>query len=90
VSTPKGVITVIGNDGWYIRGQQRAISDEQAIDVGALVKRFLDAYRITGKVQYYQNACTCFSWFTGNNRLQSLSMTRLQEAVSMAYRFKKA
>jgi hypothetical protein len=71
VITPKGVINVIGNDGWYIRDQQRAISDEQAIDVGALVEALLDAYRITGKVQYYQNACTCFSWFTGNNRLQS-------------------
>ncbi len=71
VITPKGVINVIGNDGWYVRGQQRAISDEQAIDVGALVEALLDAYRITGKVQYYQNACTCFSWFTGNNRLHS-------------------
>ena len=69
--TPKGVINVIGNDGWYIRDQQRAISDEQAIDVGALVEALLDAYRITGKVKYYQNACTCFSWFTGNNRLHS-------------------
>jgi hypothetical protein len=38
VITPKGVINVIGNDGWYIRDQQRAISDEQAIDVGALVE----------------------------------------------------
>jgi hypothetical protein len=71
VNTPKGVINVIGNDGWYIRDQQRAISDEQAIDVGALVEALLDAFRITGKVQYYQNAYTCFSWFTGNNRLHS-------------------
>jgi hypothetical protein len=71
VLTPKGVINVIGNAGWYIRDQQRAISDEQAIDVGALVEALLDAYRVTGKVQYYQNACTCFSWFTDNNRLHS-------------------
>ena len=71
VLTTKGVISVIGNDGWYIRDQQRAISDEQAIDVGALVEALLDAYRVTGKVQYYENACRCFSWFTGNNRLNA-------------------
>jgi hypothetical protein len=71
VLTSKGAINVIGNAGWYIRGQRRAISDEQAIDVGALVEALLDAYRITGKAEYYQNACTCLSWFTGNNLLHS-------------------
>jgi len=71
VLTSKGAINVIGNDGWYVRGQHRAIGDEQAIDVGALVEALLDAYRITGKVQYYQNARTCFNWFTGNNLLNS-------------------
>jgi len=71
VVTSKGAINVIGNDGWYVRGLHRAIGDEQAIDVGALVEALLDAYRITGKVQYYKNARKCFSWFTGNNLLNS-------------------
>jgi len=71
VLTSKGAINVIGNDGWYVRDRYRAIGDEQAIDAGALVEALLDAYRITGKVQYYQNARTCFSWFTGNNLLKS-------------------
>jgi hypothetical protein len=71
VETPRGAINVVGNDGWYIRGQQRALTDEQPIDAGALVEAFLDAYRVTGKAQYYQNAVTCFSWFTGNNLLDS-------------------
>ncbi|MFZ0010719.1 MAG: glycosyltransferase [Halobacteriota archaeon] len=70
VVTSNGVINVIGNDGWYVRGKHRALGDEQAIDVGALVEAFLDAYRITGKRQYYQNALECFSWFTGNNLLK--------------------
>jgi hypothetical protein len=70
VVTSNGVINVIGNDGWYVRGKHRALGDEQAIDVGALVEAFLDAYRITGKRQYYQNALKSFSWFTGNNLLK--------------------
>jgi hypothetical protein len=71
VLTAKGEINVIGNAGWYVRYQQRAICDEQAIDVGALVEALLDAYRVTGKVQYYKNAHTCFNWFTGNNMLHT-------------------
>jgi len=70
VVTSNGVINVIGNNGWYVRGKHRAIGDEQAIDVGALVEAFLDAYRVTGKRHYYQNALACFSWFTGNNLLK--------------------
>ena len=69
VVTSHGVINVIGSNGWYVRGKHRALGDEQAIDVGALVEAFLDAYRVTGKRQYYQNALACFSWFTGNNLL---------------------
>ena len=69
VVTSNGVINVIGSNGWYVRGKHRALGDEQAIDVGALVEAFLDAYRVTGKRQYYQNALACFSWFTGNNLL---------------------
>jgi len=70
VLTPNGAINMIGNDGWYIRGKHRALGDEQAIDVGALVEALLDAYRITRKPQYYEHASQCFSWFTGNNLLQ--------------------
>jgi hypothetical protein len=71
VVTPKGAINVIGNNGWYIRGQHRALGDEQPIDVGALVEALLDAYRITGRLGYYEDASTCFRWFTGNNLLHS-------------------
>ncbi len=71
VTTSKGTINVIGNDGWYIQNKHRALGDEQAIDVGALVEAFLDAYRVTGKVEYYRNALKAFSWFTGNNLLHS-------------------
>jgi hypothetical protein len=71
VVTSKGTINVIGNDGWYMQGKHRALGDEQAIDVGALVEALLDAYSLTGKTQYYQNALQCFGWFTGNNLLNS-------------------
>ncbi len=71
VVTSKGAINVIGNDGWYIQNKHRALGDEQAIDVGALVEAFLDAYRVTGKTEYYDNALRSFSWFTGNNLLRS-------------------
>ena len=71
VVTSKGAVNVVGNSGWYIRGQHRALSDEQAIDVGALVEALLDAWRITGKQHYYEDATTCFGWFTGNNLLHA-------------------
>jgi len=71
VVTSKGVINVVGNNGWYVQNKHRALGDEQAIDVGALVEAFLDAYSVTGKKEYYQNALKSFSWFTGNNLLHS-------------------
>jgi hypothetical protein len=71
VVTSKGAVNVVGNDGWYVRGKHRALGDEQAIDVGALVEALLEAYRITGNPRYYEDASACFGWFTGNNLLHS-------------------
>ncbi len=71
VQTAKGVVCIVGNDSWYIRGRHRALWDQQAIDVGALVEAFVDAYRITNKPKYHQNALTSFEWFLGNNLLKS-------------------
>ena len=87
--TSNGVINAIGNNGWYIRGKHRALGDEQAIDVGALVEAFLDAYRITGKRQYYQNALECFSWFTGTICSSCPFMMMVQAVVLMVSRLKK-
>jgi hypothetical protein len=71
VVTSKGAVNVVGNRDWYVRGKHRALTDEQAIDVGALVEALLDAWRITRKRHYYEDATACFGWFTGNNLLRS-------------------
>ena len=71
VVTSKGAVNVVGNRDWYVRGKHRALTDEQAIDVGALVEALLDAWRITRKRHYYEDATACFGWFAGNNLLRS-------------------
>ncbi len=64
-----GHLTIIGNRGWYYRGQQRAHFDQQPIEAKALVQACLQAAEVTGESHWCDAAIMCFQWFTGRNDL---------------------
>jgi hypothetical protein len=63
-------LEIVGNDGWYQRGQKRAWYDQQTIDAGYTVYLYSEAYSILNNPEYIDLAKTAFSWFLGNNRAE--------------------
>jgi hypothetical protein len=67
VTQSKDVFVPIGNHGWYERGGERAIYDQQPIEACAMVDAWLAAARLTGAIEYESKALEAFSWFVGLN-----------------------
>lgn len=66
---PQGIFTPVGSHGFYPRGGQKALFDQQPIEASAMVSACLEAYRITGKISWYREANRAFDWFLGRNYL---------------------
>ncbi len=62
-----GHLSVVGNDGWYVRGGERAKFDQQPIEAHALVDACLAAAEATGEDRWVGEARRCFDWFLGRN-----------------------
>lgn len=66
----KGHLSIIGNDGWFKRGETMARFDQQPVDAMATILLFIQAYRMTGADRYRTAAHTAFRWFMGHNDLR--------------------
>ena len=64
-----GYFDLIGNEGWYQKGGEKAIFSQQPLDAGALVETFLLARLLTGENKYLELAYAALQWFLGRNRL---------------------
>ncbi len=64
-----GHLSIIGNDGWYPRGGERAQFDQQPLEAHALVHACLAAAELTGESAWADQAWRCFAWFRGANDL---------------------
>lgn len=62
-----GRLNIIGNRGWYTRGEERAVFDQQAIDAGYTVYLYTKAYDILRDKEYLDLAHIANEWFFGNN-----------------------
>ena len=67
VTAPKGYLDLVGNDGWWVRGSQRARFDQQPVDAAAFVDCCLAAWHATGEDRYRQWAIMGLDWFLGRN-----------------------
>jgi uncharacterized protein YyaL (SSP411 family) len=65
-------LSPIGQGGWYKRNGGRAFFDQQPLDASCMVQMYLNAYRVTGKEDYYKKAILSFNWFLGKNHLQQM------------------
>ena len=57
----------IGNKGWYNKGGQRAIYDQQPIEASCMVEAALTAFHVTNEEKYQTVAYIAFEWFFGKN-----------------------
>lgn len=62
-------LTPVGNNGWYEKGGEMPLFDQQAIEVMAMVLLFEQAYHVTKDASYIGLMFTSFMWFLGENEL---------------------
>ncbi|MDO8589217.1 MAG: glycosyltransferase [Armatimonadota bacterium] len=65
-----GILQLVGCNGWYIRGNDRALWDQQPLDANSMVNACLAAYQVTQDKSWLECAKTSFDWFFGANILK--------------------
>ncbi len=64
-------IALIGNEGWYKKGGERAYFSQQPIDAMAMVLMYEKAYLVSeNKKDYLHKMFTSYMWFLGENDLR--------------------
>ncbi|MBE7178339.1 MAG: glycosyl transferase, partial [Mucilaginibacter polytrichastri] len=71
VSFDKGYLNPIGNDGWYTRGGEFPMFDQQAIETMGMVMVYFQGYRITKDASFIQKLFMSYLWFLGENALRA-------------------
>jgi glycosyltransferase involved in cell wall biosynthesis len=64
-----GSFRPIGSDGFYQRGKERAMFDQQPIEAQATVSACIEAYYATDDAVWVAEARRAFEWFLGRNDL---------------------
>ncbi len=59
----------IGCKGWYKRGGQRAVFDQQPVEVASTVMMLRAAFEATGNTDFLKSQKKAFDWFLGENDL---------------------
>lgn len=62
---------LIGNEGWYPKGGEKALFGQQPIDAAYLVEAYVAASETTESPKYLELARLAFDWFLGRNRLNT-------------------
>ena len=66
----EGYFAPIGSNGFYSRGGTKASFDQQPVEAYAAVSACLEAFRVTGKKEWFDHAQRAFDWLLGQNHLQ--------------------
>lgn len=66
-----GYLSPVGNDGWYHRGGNFPLYDQQAIETMAMVLMNFQAYELFRKPEYIEKMFLCYKWFLGENSLRA-------------------
>ncbi|MGM0689628.1 MAG: glycosyltransferase family 4 protein [Bacillota bacterium] len=62
-----GHLSLVGNDGWYKRGGEKARYDQQPIDAAAMVDACYQAFVLSGNDTWLRKMEWAFNWFFGSN-----------------------
>ncbi len=66
---PQGHFRGIGSNGFYKKGEEPALFDQQPLEAAATVAACLEAFRATKETRWIQEARLAFDWFLGRNDL---------------------
>lgn len=77
-----GVPAPIGNRGWYHRGGERALYDQQCVDAAAMVAACAEAYRLSKAPRFRAAALTWWGWFFGEN-IQHRALYRPEDGATL-------
>lgn len=66
-TAPQGHLSIIGNDGWLVRGEPRAAFDQQPLEAAALIAACKAAFRASGDRYWLDEMRRCFEWYLGKN-----------------------
>jgi glycosyltransferase involved in cell wall biosynthesis len=64
-----GALRPVGSNGFYPRGQKRALFDQQPIEAQVTVSACIEAYQATNDPFWLAEARRAFEWFLGRNDL---------------------
>jgi glycosyltransferase involved in cell wall biosynthesis len=64
-----GFFRPVGSNGFFRKGQERALFDQQPIEAQATVSACIEAYYATGDMFWEAEARKAFEWFLGRNDL---------------------
>ena len=67
----EGHLSLVGTNGWFARGAQRAAFDQQPVEAFGLVDACIEAYRVTREKHWVNLARRSFNWFLGDNDLRT-------------------
>lgn len=70
LSMKDGVLSLIGNEKWYKKGEERSFYAQQPVDALAMVLMYYQAYIVSRKKHYLKLMFTSFMWFLGENDLR--------------------
>jgi hypothetical protein len=69
-TTSEGVFWPVGNEGWYPRGEEKALYDQQPVEAVTMADAALAAFRLLGDEEYLATFRRAREWFHGQNSLQ--------------------
>lgn len=65
-----GYLSIIGNQKWYNKKDDRSVFAQQPLDAMGMVLMFRQAYNISGNKDYLGRLFRSFKWFLGENDLR--------------------
>ncbi len=68
-TTSAGVFWPIGNEGWYPRGGERALYDQQPVEAGTMAEAAQAAFELLGSAEHLAAFRRAHGWFHGRNSL---------------------
>jgi hypothetical protein len=57
----------VGNRGWFHRGEEKALYDQQPIEASCMVEAAATAFHVTNDKKYLEMVNIAFDWFMGKN-----------------------
>jgi len=67
----------VGQAGWYKKGKQKHLYDQQPEEVAILVLALKTMYDLGGEGEYQEKMYQAFNWFLGNNVLNRVMYSHL-------------